>query len=58
MVAQMTTLLDGRMGGGAPGAMMRGGGPGFFLFGGLGSIVSTILIVLVVLWVVNYWAKI
>lgn len=58
MLNQATTLLDGRMAGGAPGMMMRGGGHGFFLFGGLGGILSTVVIVLIVLWVVNNWAKI
>ncbi|MFN8444930.1 MAG: SHOCT domain-containing protein [Caldilineaceae bacterium] len=58
MLNQATTLLDGRMAGGAPGAMMHGGGHGMFLFGGLGSVVSTVVIVLVVLWVVNNWSRI
>lgn len=58
MLSQMTMLLDGRMGGGAPGAMMRGGGHGFFLLGGLGQLLWTVLIVLAVLWVVKNWSKI
>lgn len=57
MLSQMTTLLQGRIGGGAPDMMMRGG-HGFFLLGGLGNLLWTVLIVLVVLWIVNNWSKI
>lgn len=57
MLSPMTLLLDGRMGGGAAGMMMRGGGGGF-LIGGLGNLLSTVLIVLAVLWVVKNWTQI
>ncbi len=51
MFSQMAPLMNGKMGAGAD-MMMRGGGHGGF-GGGLGSVFSTVIIVLAVLWVVK-----
>ena len=56
MFSQMAPLMNGKMGAGAE-MMMRGGGHGGF-GGGLGSVFSTVIIVLAVLWVVKNWDKI
>ncbi len=58
MQSAMLFLIEGPLGAGAAGNMMRGGRGGGFLLGGLMSVLWTVLIVLAVLWVVRNWPKI
>jgi putative membrane protein len=57
MQSSLLFLLDSSVGRGVANGMMRGGPGGFFL-GGLMSILWTILIVLLVLWVTRNWSSI
>lgn len=60
MQTNLLLLLNGPIARGTVEGMARGGlgGPGGFLFGGLLSVLWTVVIVLAVLWVTRNWSSI
>ncbi len=58
MHSGISFLMDAPLLNGEPiGHMMRGGHPGGFLLGGLGTAVWSALIVLLVLWIAKNWSN-